>query len=78
MMSTLNPEAILVQGSKSVLVSPTLLTVHLPVDASVNWRPIEGVRVLQCTVTRQGMETFTCHVCEGGHHVHISWDTWAY
>ena len=26
-----------------------------------------------CTVTPKNFERITCHVCEGGHHVHIVW-----
>ena len=48
---------------------------HLPVYAfnvSDVWNPSDDELRTYCTVRWEGHPT-TCHVCEGGHHVHIVW-----
>lgn len=64
----------LVQGSKTLLVSPGNRQAIVPVDVPVRRLedPMETA-LPHCRVYRTGMEYQTCHVCEDGHHVHISW-----
>lgn len=68
----------LVQGSRFILVSPGIHSVSVPVDQLRSRHPSEGVGFPQCEVRRESLEAHTCHVCEGGHHVHVTWDTWAW
>ena len=65
-----------IQGSDPSYVCSN--SVRLAIDAPLDYESIVQVdpdfatRVSYCEV-RRTHSRHTCHVCEGGHHVHIQW-----
>ncbi len=68
----------LLPGSLYIVASPGIRSVNVPVYTKGTMYPSKGMIYPQCVVKREGMEPHTCHACEDGHHVHVTWDTWAW